>query len=304
MFNFKLYYTLAKDTAVEFSDDNASVYAASLSYYTLFSIAPLLLIAISIAGFFFGEKAAQQGIAIQLEHFTGKDIAGAAQSLLQYANLNPESGFIATAIGLVTLIFGASGVFNQLQTALNAIWGVKPKAGLGIWGVIQARLLSFGMVFLMGALLLASLILSAVLSAIQKLLPDSFPFVSIFGQAFNLCLSFAVITFLFAAIYKVLPDVQIPWKNVWTGAVVTSLFFTLGKYLIGLYLGKSGVSSAYGAAGSLVALLVWVFYSAQIFLFGAEFTQVYSKHLGIPLEPSVHAEKISPPELRLAEKSA
>lgn len=249
--NLKLYYSLAKETFQEFSDDNAAVYAASLSYFTLFSLAPLLLIAISVAGFFFGHEAAQQEVAAQIQGLMGNEGAQAVQALLQNTQKNADSAIVATVVGTVTLIFGASGVFGQLQTALNSIWEVKSKPGLGVVGFLKARLLSFSIVLIIGMLLLLSLILTAFISGAGDLLARISPLLAVFTQVINLVVSFLLSTFLFAALYKVLPDVKVPWKNVWVGACTTSLLFTLGKFLIGLYLGKSGMSSAYGAAGSL-----------------------------------------------------
>ena len=289
--NFKLYFKLLKETISDFSDDNASLYAASLAYYTLFSIAPLLIIAISVAGFFFGQEAAQHEIAGQIQGMVGKEGAEAIQSMIQNASKPDSGGTFATIAGVVTLLFGASGVFAQLQTALNAIWEVQPKPGQGVRSFLQSRLLSFSMVLVIGFLLLVSLVLSAVISGANTFVSKLFPGFEVLGQVLNFSLSFAMTTFLFAAIYRMLPDVRVPWKNVWIGAGVTSLLFSIGKLLIGLYLGNSGIGSTYGAAGSLVVILVWIFYSSQILLLGAEFTQVYSKFLGHPIEPSVHAVK-------------
>jgi membrane protein len=282
------YLKLTKETVAEWSEDNVPLLAAALAYYTVFSLAPLLIIAIAIAGFFFGEEAARGEIIGQIQGFVGREGAEAIQAMIQNANRPGSGGTIATITGVIILLFGASGVFGQLQVALNTIWEVKPKPGNGIKSFLQSRFLSFGMVLVIGFLLLVSLVLAAIASYFGSLVPG----LVIVGQVVNFIISFGVITVLIAAIYKFLPDVNIPWTNLWIGAGVTALLFNLGKFLLGLYLGSSSVGSAYGAAGSLVVLLIWVFYSAQILLFGAEFTQVYSKYRGLPIEPSKHAVRV------------
>jgi membrane protein len=288
----KRIFKLLKDTATEWNEDNVPMFAAALAYYTIFSLAPLLLIAIAIVGFFFGEAAAQGEIVRQIQGLIGRDGAEAIQTMIQNAHKPGSGGALATIVGVVLLFLGASGVFGQLQTALNTIWEVKPKPGNGIRSFLQSRFLSFAMVLVIGFLLLVSLVLSTVLAAIGSFFSNLLPGFSALGEIINFVVSFAVVTLLFAGIYKFLPDVKVPWKNLWVGAGVTSLLFTIGKALIGLYLGSSGVSSTYGAAGSIVVLLLWVFYSAQILLFGAEFTQVYSKYQGTPIRPSKHAVQI------------
>ena len=285
-------FKMIKDTATEWSEDKVPLLAAALAYYTVFSLAPLLLIAIAIAGFFFGEEAARGEIIGQIQGLVGKEGAEAIQAMIQNANRPGSGSTIATITGVVILLVGASGVFGQLQVALNTIWEVKPKPGNGIKSFLQSRFLSFAMVLVIGFLLLVSLVLSAVLAAISSYFGHLVPGFVIVGQLANFIISFGVVTVLIAAIYKFLPDVDIPWKNLWVGAGATALLFNLGKLLLGLYLGNGSVGSAYGAAGSLVVLLIWVFYSAQILLFGAEFTQVYSKYRGLPIEPSKHAVRV------------
>ena len=289
----KRFFGLLKETVTEWNEDKVPLWAAALAYYTVFSLAPLLLIAISIAGAFFGEEAARGEIVGQIQGLVGQDGASVIQSMIQNTQKPGSGGTIATVIGVVTLLFGASGVFGQLQDALNTIWEVKPKPGQGVWSFVQSRFLSFAMVLVLGFLLLVSLVLSAVLAAIGNFFGNLLPGYVIVGQAINFVVSFGFITLLFAAIYKFLPDVRVPWKYLWVGAAVTALLFNVGKFLIGLYLGNSGVGSTYGAAGSLVVILLWVFYSAQIILFGAEFTQVYAKYHGVEIEPSKHAVKIT-----------
>ncbi|NJR40741.1 MAG: YihY/virulence factor BrkB family protein [Leptolyngbyaceae cyanobacterium CSU_1_4] len=288
----KRVFQLVKETFSEWQEDNVPLLAAALAYYTLFSLAPLLIIAIAIAGAFFGEEAAQREIAGQIQGMVGKDGAEAIQAMIQNANQPNAGGAIATSFGVITLLLGASGVFGQLQTALNTIWEVKPKPGQGIKSFLQSRFLSFAMVVVIGFLLLVSLVLSAVLAGISTFFGDFLPGLTALGVILNFVLSFAVTTFLFAAIYKFLPDVKVPWRNLWVGAAVTSFLFSIGRYWIGLYLGNSAVGSTYGSAGSLVVILIWVFYSAQILLIGAEFTQVYSKYRGVPIEPSPHAVRM------------
>jgi membrane protein len=285
-------FKLVKETFSEWQEDNVPLLAAALAYYTLFSLAPLLMIAIAIAGAFFGEEAAQRDIAGQIQGMVGKDGAEAIQAMIQNAHKPSAGGAIATLFGVVTLVLGASGVFGQLQTALNTIWEVKPKPGQGLKSFLKSRFLSFAMVVVIGFLLLVSLVLSAILAGISNFFGSVLPALTALGVVLNFALAFGVTTVLFAAIYKFLPDVKVPWSNLWVGAAVTSLLFSIGRFLIGLYLGNSAVGSTYGAAGSLIVILIWVFYSAQILLIGAEFTQVYAKNRGLPIEPSPHAVRI------------
>lgn len=283
---------LIKETIAEWNQDNVPLLAAALAYYTLFSLAPLLLIAIAIAGAVFGEEAARGEIVGQIQGLVGREGAAAIEAMLQNTQKPGSGGTIATLVSVAVLLFGASGVFGQLQTALNTIWEVKPQPGRGLKSFVQARFLSFAMVLVIGFLLLVSLVLSTVLSALGHLLTGWVSDYVGLGNLLNFLLSFAVITVLFAAIYKFLPDAEMAWRNLWMGAAATALLFNIGKFLLGLYLGNSGVGSAYGAAGSLVVLLVWVFYSAQILLIGAEFTQVYSKYRGTPVRPAKHAVRV------------
>lgn len=283
---------LVRETIKEWNEDKVPLYAAALAYYTVFSLAPLLLIAIAIAGAVFGEEAARGQLDSQIQGLVGQEGAAAIQTMIQNTQRNESGGIIASVVGIATLLFGASGVFGQLQEALNAIWEVKPQPGRGWKSFLQSRFLSFAMVVVIGFLLLVSLVLSAVLVGIGNFLGDRLPGFAALGQSINFLISFAVITLLFASIYKFLPDVKVPWKNLWVGSAVTALLFNIGKYLIGLYLGNSGVGSTYGAAGSLVVILIWIFYSAQILLIGAEFTQVYSRYRGVPIRPATHAVRV------------
>jgi membrane protein len=283
---------LLKETAQEWQEDKVSLWAAALAYYTMFSLAPLLLIAITVAGGIFGEEAARGQLDNQLQGLLGQDGAAVVQSMLQNTQKSSSGGIVATVIGIGTLMFGASGVFGQLQDALNTIWGVKPRPGLGWMSFVKSRFLSFAMVLVIGFLLLVSLMLSAILAGISTLFSNQFGNFAILGQLLNFAISFGVITLLFASIYKFLPDVRLPWKDLWIGAAVTALLFNIGKFLIGLYLGSSGVTSTYGAAGSIIVILLWVFYSAQIILVGAEFTQVYARRRGGGMRPSKHAVRV------------
>lgn len=280
---------LLKETFSAWQEDKIPLWAAALSYYTAFSLAPLLVIAIAIAGAVFGEEAARGQIVGQIQGLVGQQGAEAIQAMLQNAQRPGSGGAWATIIGIGALLLGASGVFGQLQDALNTIWSVEPKPGRGMKFFIQNRFLSFAMVLVIGFLLLVSLVLSAALAAVTAFFDQAFPSLAIAGQILNFVISFAVVTGLFALIYKVLPDVKIPWRYLWTGAIFTALLFTIGKFLIGLYLGN--VSSSYSAAASLGIILLWVYYSAQILLFGAEFTKVYARKYGAhrirPVEDAV-----------------
>lgn len=286
-------WSLLKATIVEWNEDKVPLFAAALAYYTVFSLAPLLLIVISIVGLVFGEEAARGEIVGQIQGVIGKEGAEAIQAMIQNTQKSESGGILASVIGVVTLLLGASGVFGQIQDALNTIWEVKPKPKRSLKSFLKDRFLSFAMVLVIGFLLLVSLVLSAVFVAISNFFNTALPGFAIFGEALNFLVSFGVITLLFASIYKFLPDVIVRWKNLWTGSIITAFLFTIGKFLIGLYLGNSSIGSTYGAAGSIVVILIWVFYSAQILLIGAEFTQVYSKYRGTPILPSKYAERIA-----------
>lgn len=275
----KAFWGLLTQTYTEWTNDNVPRLGAALAYYTVFSLAPLLIIVIAIAGLAFGREAAQGQIVGQIQGLVGIDGAQAIETMIEHAR-SKSTGIIAAIIGLFTLLFGASGAFGQLQDALNTIWDVTPKPGRGIWGLIKDRFFSFLMVVGVGFLLLVSLVLSAAIAAVGEYLNQWMASSAVFWQIVNTAVSLAIITLLFAMTYKVLPDVKLGWSDVWVGAAFTAVLFTIGKLLIGLYLGKSGVGSTYGAAGSLVIILIWVYYSAQILLFGAEFTYVYAAQYG------------------------
>jgi membrane protein len=275
----KRYFNLFKQAFSEFGEDKAQRLGAALAYYTIFSLAPLLLIAIAIAGLVFGREAAQGEIFGQLSGVLGQQAAEAVQEMVKSAN-KPKSGTIATIIGIVTLLFGAAGVFGQLKDALNTIWNVEPKKSGGIMTMIKDRFLSFAMVFGTGFLLLVSLVLDSAVAAAGHFLGNRLPGGEVLWQGVQIVLSLAVVTLLFALIFRFLPDIHPTWRDVWFGAVFTAVLFVLGKFGLGIYFGKSAVGSSYGAAGSLVLLLLWVYYSAQILFFGAEFTQVYARKHG------------------------
>ena len=278
MINVRQLWSLTKESVSQFSEDFAPSMGAALAYYTIFSIAPLLIIAIAVAGFVFGEDAARGQIFAQLRGLLGDRGAAAIEAAVKSAS-QTGSGTFAAIAGIVTLLLGATSVFGELQSDLDRIWDSTPKDS-GLRGLLRGRLLSFGMVLGIGFLLLVSLVLSAAVSALGHFWHDVLPGSETLMQVINFVLGFVVITGLFAMIYKLLPRCEIRWADVWIGATVTSLLFSIGKFLIGLYLGRSSVASSFGAAGSLVIVLLWVYYSAQIFLLGAEFTRTYSYRHG------------------------
>ncbi len=286
---------VARATLTEWGEDKVPRLGASLAYYTIFSIAPLLVIAIAIAGLVLDPGEVQQAVLTQMGGLVGPDGAELIKTMLESAQ-KPATGLLAAGLGVITLLFGALGVFGQLQDALNTIWEVKPKPGRGLRGVMQDRLLSLSMVLVVGFLLLVSLVVSTGLSAVGGLVGGLLPQSEFFLSLVNFVISFLVITLLFALMFKYLPDAQIDWRDVGVGAAITALLFTVGKQLIGLYLGNAGVTSSYGAAGSLVVLLLWVYYSSQIFLLGAEFTQVYANQLGSRVVPSANAVPVTEQE--------
>jgi membrane protein len=269
---------LLREVYDEWRKDNALGLGAALAYYTIFAMAPLLVLVIAIAGLVFGRAAAQGEIVAQITSLVGPAPAQLIQDMIARAS-GPRAGTLATLVSLAAMALGASGVFGQLQQAFNQIWDAPPPRG-GFRAHIQRRAATFGMILGVGFLLLVSLVLSAALAAVHDLLARHLPFASRILPALNFLLSFAVVTALFAMIYKVLPDVEMSWRDVWLGAGVTALLFTIGKTLIALYLGRAGVASVYGAAGSFVLVLLWIYYSAQILFIGAEFTEVYSRRYG------------------------
>ena len=279
---------LLKETFSEWSKDKASRLSAALAYYTVFSLAPLLIIVIAIAGAVFGEEAARGEIVGQIQGLVGRDGAELIETAIENAN-KPATGRFASIISIVVLLFGASGVFAELQDALNTVWEVQPKPERGLINVIRNRFLSFTMVLGVGFLLLVSLVASAALAATVNFFGHLLPGLDFVWQLANLIFSFVVTTVLFGLIYKTLPDVKIGWSDVWIGAAITSVLFSIGRYVLGQYLGNSSFGSTYGAAGSLVVVLAWVYYAAQILFFGAEFTQVYARKYGSQIVPDRNA---------------
>jgi membrane protein len=271
-------WQLLKEAILGFVEDEALSRGAAIAFYTVTSIAPVLLIVVAIAGLAFGREAAQNAISSQFTDLMGRQTAEVLQTAVASASAK-SSGVIATIVGIVTLFATASGVFGEMQSALNVIWKAKPK-GTSVTRLFRARAASLGLVAAMGFLLMASLVVSAALAALGDRLNDVLPFGRVALTFINFVVSLSLISVLFAAIYKILPDRQLEWRDVLLGAVVTSLLFTIGKTLIGWYIGSSAVASSYGAAGALIVLLLWVYYSVQTFLLGAEFTKAYANHRG------------------------
>ena len=283
-------WALLKQTYADWSEDRAARLAAALAYYTTFSIAPLLVVLIGIAGLVFGTEAVRGQLDDQIRGLLGADAAKAVQDMVQSASTNEASGIVATGFSLVALVLGATGVFSELQDSLNTIWDVQPKPGRGWRGLISDRILSFGMVLAIAFLLTVSLVVSATIAGIGEFVGGFVGALQPVWHLLDAVVSIGILTLLFAAIFKLLPDVEIAWRDVWIGAVATSVLFTVGKLLLGLYLGRSATVSVYGAAGSLVVLLIWVYYSAQILFFGAELTQVYANQYGTRVRPSENAQ--------------
>lgn len=279
---------LLSETIKEWQEDKASRLAAALSYYTIFSLPPLLILALAIAGQFFDRQAVQERLVTQASQLVGQNGAEGIATILDNAS-DPETGLIAGIISVVTLFLGASGAFAQLQDAMNTIWEVQPRPGRGIVGTLKDRFFSFTMVLTVGFLLLVSLVLSTALSVVAEFLGGLAPGTLILARIVNYLISFGVTALLFALIFKVIPDVTIRWRDVWHGALVTAALFSIGRWAIGLYLGQSATASTYGAAGSMIVLLVWVYYAAQIVFLGAEFTQVYANHYGARVVPDENA---------------
>jgi membrane protein len=271
-------WKLLKDTLLSFIDDEALSRGAAIAFYTVTSIAPVLLIVIAIAGLAFGRDAAQNAITSQLSSLMGQQTAEVLQSAVASA-AGKSSGIVGTIIGIVTLMVTASGVFGEMQSALNAIWKAEPK-GTTVSRLIRARAASLGLVASLGFLLMVSLVVSAALTACGDHLNSILPFGKLVLTVVNVVVSLVLISILFAAVYKILPDRHLEWRDVVVGAVVTAVLFTIGKSLIGWYIGSSAVTSSYGAAGALIVLLLWVYYSVQIFLLGAEFTKAYANRHG------------------------
>jgi membrane protein len=285
-------WELLKLTFTEWMNDNTFEWSAALAFYTIFSIAPVLLIALGVASFFLAPETATTRIVDEMEKLVGAQGANAVRQVIE-SSRGFGKGLWAVSVGIVTLIVGATAVFGELQSALNRIWDVEAKPDRGvIMSLIVDRLRSFSIAVCVGFLLLVSLVISAVISGLQNYMNHWLSGIPWVWQAANVVASFFVVAALFAMIYKFLPDVVISWRDVWIGAAVTALLFSAGKYLIGIYLGQTATASAFGAAGSLVVLLFWVYYSAQISFLGAEFTQVYARRYGLGIRPKQHAARV------------
>ncbi len=278
-------FSLLKETFKEFMEDKAMRLSAALAYYSVFSLAPLLIISISIAGAIFGEDAARGAIKYQLSGAIGSESALAVQEMIDSANKS-GSNVLMTIVGFAILFVTASGVFAQLKDAMNTVWDLEPKPGQGIKGLVKGRLMALSMVLVIGFLLLVSLVLSTATAAMTDWLGNALPIPGFIFQVLSFAVSIAVVTLLFAMIFKILPDAEVQWRDVWSGALLTAALFSVGKLLLALYLGREGAASAYGAAGALILLLSWVYYSANILLLGAEFTQVYARRRGRRIQPT------------------
>jgi membrane protein len=291
-------FSLLKQTFQEWLQDKAPQLGAALAYYTVFSLAPLILVLLAIVGVIFRDDpaGAWDKITQQMSYFLDPSAVQVVQNIAEKAS-QPGKSTIATIIGIALAIFGASGVFGQLQDALNTIWGVKAKPTQGMWGFLRNRFLSFGMVAGICFLLLVSLAIEALLKGFSHYVQSVLPGGMVIALAVYLVFDFAVVVLLFAMIFKFLPDVKIQWRDVWIGAAMTAILFGIGKWLLGFYLGSGAAGSAYGAASSLITLLLWVYYSSQILLFGAEFTQVYAQRAGRELEPSDYAVRVETKEV-------
>jgi membrane protein len=286
-------FTLLKQTAMEWLDDKAPQLGAALAYYTVFALAPLVLLLLAIIGVIFRDdpSGAWTRVTEQMGYFLDQSAVQVVTDIAHDAS-KPGKSTLATVIGIALAVFGASGVFGQLQDALNTIWGVKAKPGEGMMSFLRARFVSFAMLGGVFFLLLVSLTIEALLKGFSHYVQGALPGGLAIAVSVYLIFDFAVVTVLFAMIFKFLPDAEIQWRDVWIGAVMTAIFFGIGKWGLGLYLGSGAAASAYGAASSLITLLLWIYYSSQILLFGAEFTQVYANQAGRRVEPSEHAVPI------------
>ncbi|WOD40216.1 YihY/virulence factor BrkB family protein [Nodosilinea sp. E11] len=290
MLSPKQVWRLLKEAFKAWNQDQASRLAAALAYYTLFSLAPLLLLTIAIASLFFDNTAVREQLLGQVQSLVGTASADFVSTVLDNANQpGSNSGWVASGVSLVLVLVGATGVLAQLQQSLNIIWNISVRPDVGVFNILRQRLLSLGMIIVIGFLLLVSLVMSALISGFSGYLYTLLPGLDALVQLLNFAVAFGLTTLLFALIFKYLPDAVISWGDVWFGAAATALLFSIGKYLIGLYLGNSGFASSYGAAGSVIVLLVWVFYSAQILFYGAELTQIYSGRFGSQIRPNQYA---------------
>jgi len=284
----RLTWEICRATAESFFEDRAMRLSAALAYYSIFSLAPLLLMSVAVAGLVFGEDTVRLEVERQLADLMGAQTTAAVETMMS-AWQKTGSG-VAMVFGIGALVLGASGVFGQLQDALNAIWKVKAKPGRSIWRFVRDRFLSLAMVLGTGFLLLVSMVLTTMLKAITQRLGTALSLTESIAPVIDFTASFSVVTLLFAMIFKFLPDVKIRWRDVWIGATGTALLFVLGKELLGIYLGRESTVSVYGAAGSIVVIVLWVYYASIILFFGAEFTRVFAQKTGSPIEPSEYAQ--------------
>jgi membrane protein len=307
--NVKTVWHLIKNTVAEWQEDNALRLGAALSYYTAFSLAPLLLIVISVAGLALGNDVARSKILDEMRALIGTQGSGAIETMLENAS-KPAASIVSSIIGFISLILGATGVVGELHDAMNTVWEVEAKPAGGVLGYIRQRVFSFAMVIGIGFLLLVSLVISAGVAAVGHMWGGG---TGILYQSINFLLSLAVTCALFALMFRFLPDVRIRWRNAWVGGILTAILFTIGKTLTGIYLGRSAIASTFGAAGSFAVVLVWVYYSSQIVFFGAEFTQVYAEYRGEnilpdekaqPIDRSKRAEQGMPPKERREERAS
>src|SRR5947199_5394109 len=291
-------FSLLKQTFSEWLEDKAPQLGAALAYYTVFSLAPLILVLLAIVGLLFhNDPGAWNKLTEQMSAFLDKSGVDMVRNIAQKAS-QPNKGVLATVIGVLLALFGASGVFGQLQDALNTVWGVKAKPGGGIWGFLRSRFLSFAMVGGVCFLLLVSLTLETVLKGFSHWVQGIFPGGIVLALLVYWIFDLGIVILLFAMIFKYLPDAEIQWRDVWIGATITTILFAIGKWALGLYLASGNAASAYGAASSLITLLLWVYYSAQILLFGAEFTQVYACEAGRGIKPGEHAIRVESKEVK------
>jgi membrane protein len=288
-FSFKGLWDIIKKASNGFIDDKLMKLSGALSYYMVFSMGPLLLIIITMCSIFFGRDAVEGKVYAQLQAFVGKDTAIQLQQIIQHAMISGKNT-LATIIGVALLIIGASSVFSEMQDSINMIWGLKPKPSSGFKAFIKNRLLSFSIIASLGFLLLVSLSVSALVELFGSHLKNHFPGISVvLIYIINIVFTLGITTFIFAVIFKVLPDADVNWRDVWVGAVATTILFLLGKFLISFYISKINIGSTYGTAGSLIVLLLWVYYSAMIVYYGAEFTKYYAVEFGDPIKPASYA---------------
>ena len=300
---FKGFWEVWKNSFKGFSNDKVTTMASSLAYYTVFSLAPLLIIIISLSGIFLGKDAAEGKIYGQLEHFVGSNTAMQLQEMIKNASLSGKSD-VAVAIGIITLVVGATTVFAQIQDSINSIWGLKPKPKSGLLQFLRNRVLSFSVIIGLGFLLLVSLTLSTLIDGFSDALQSRFPHVTVLVfYVVNLLITLLITAVIFGAIFKVLPDAKIKWKDVAAGAIATAILFMLGKFGISYYIRQSNVGGTYGAAGSLVVLLLWVYYSAIILYFGAEFTKAFAVKYGSNIHPDDYAVTTKTIEVEAGKKS-